>query len=377
MEKRSSSACAGRRCGASATRSDERAVPQVAPAVRAVGGRGTVGQRRGSRLGMALLGLLLVGFSLVAGLGRAVAAEPLPQIWMAATEPFRRAALGWGRNDYMELFPPGAPWRTAARHVQVFQIAKQFVERASAQQLSLVIAGLRRRGIALAMQGVPNIATRGCGRGIESYGPPRDMANDAARIKRLGGQLAYISMDEPLFYGHLFTPHDQRVACHAPIATIAADAARKIAAARRIFPSVQVGDTEPFGIPFISAGAWASLLQHWFSAFQAATGQPLAFVHADIVWLRPNAISQFEAAVPVIRRNGIPLGIIYNGTPADPTSAAWVADAKNHIRLIERRLGIVPAMAVFQTWTKRPRQMLPDTAANTLTGLIAAYVAGH
>ena len=240
-----------------------------------------------------------------------------------------------------------------------------------------MIADLKRRGMLLAMQGTPNLPTRGCGRGIESYGPPDDMGRDAARIRALGGTVTYIMMDEPLFFGHVFDARGGRIACHAPIATIAADAARKIAEAREVFPAVQVGETEPFGIPFLSAGEWASMLQQWFRAFESATGRPLAFLHADIVWLRPDAIGQFEAALPVIRAAGIPLGVIYDGTPADPTGAAWVADAKAHVVLIERQLGIVPAQAIFQTWMEMPMRMLPDTADNSLTGLVASYVASH
>lgn len=308
---------------------------------------------------------------------RAAAPDPIPQIWMSATEPVWRQAHGWPANDYMELFRPSSPWRYAAQHVEVFQVSKRFVEQAGDGALAEVISSLARRGIALAMQGTPNVPTAECGRGIESYGPPEDMARDAARIRRLGGTLAYIDMDEPLFYGHVFNGRRGTTPCHAPLAVIAASAARKIAAARRIFPSVQVGEAEPFGIPFMSAGGWASLLGRWFDAFAAASGMRLAFVHADIVWRRPNALAQFEAALPMLRAAGIPLGVIYDGSPFAPTSAAWVAEAKQHVQLIEARLGIVPAQAVFQTWMERPMEMLPDTASDTLTGLIAFYVASH
>lgn len=320
----------------------------------------------------------IIGGTLLAGLSQPAAAQGgMPQIWMAATEPVWREAHGWGQNDYLDLFQHGAPWQQALRHVQVFQFSKRFIEQSSPETLSRVISFLNRHGIAIAMQGAPNLATRGCGRGIESYGPPPDMGRDAAKIRRFGGQVSYIAMDEPLFFGHLYNSHGRRIACHAPIETIAADAAQKIAEARRVFPGVQVGETEPYGIPFVSAQSWASLLAQWFSAFRNATGQPLAFEHADIVWNRRDALSQFEAAFPVIRQAGIPLGIIYNGTPQDPTSAAWVTDAHRHIALIEKRLGIHPAHAIFQSWTERPRHMMPDTAADTLTGLIRSYVANH
>ncbi len=321
---------------------------------------------------------LLIGCPALAGFGRpATAQAPSPQIWMAATEPVWRDVHGWGTNDYLDLFQSGAPWQQALRRVQVFQFSKRFIEQTSPETLSRAIAFLNRNRIAIAMQGTPNMPTRGCGRGIESYGPPPDMARDAARIRSLGGQVTYIMMDEPLYFGHIYKGGGPRIACHAAIETIAADAARKIAEARRVFPSVQVGETEPYGIPFVSSAAWASMMAQWFSAFQSATGRPLVFQHADIVWNRPDALPQFEAALPVIRRAGITLGVIYNGTPQDPTSAAWVADAKRHIALIEGRLGIRPQHVIFQSWTAMPRMMLPDTASDTLTGLVASYAASH
>lgn len=324
------------------------------------------------------LALLLIAFPLLAGASRpAAAAGDPPQIWMAATEPGRRALMGWGANDYLELFQPGAPWQQVARSVRVFQLAQHFIEHTDPAMLSRVVSFLSSHDIAIAMQASPNLATRGCGRGIESYGPPHDMLRDAERIKRAGGVVTYITMDEPLNFGHVFNGRAGKIPCHAPIETIAGDAARKIAETRSIFPAVQVGDVEPYGIPSVSSEAWASMLGEWFSAFRNATGQPLAYEHADIVWNRPNALPQFEAALPVIRQAGIPLGVIYNGTALDPTSAAWVADAKSHVALIEGRLGIHPPQVIFQSWTDLPKMMLPDTAPDTMTGLVAAYVATH
>jgi hypothetical protein len=40
---------------------------------------------------------------------------------------------------------------------------------------------------------------------VSSYGPPHDMRDVAARVKRLGGVIDYIALDKPLYYGHVFT----------------------------------------------------------------------------------------------------------------------------------------------------------------------------
>jgi len=306
------------------------------------------------------------------------------EVWMASLEPVWRAIHGWPANDYMRLFQADAPWGQAARGVKVFEVYKKFVEQSSDEDLSKVLGALSRRGMALAMQGTPLIASEACGLGVEGYGPPHDMKDAAARVKRLGGIIDYIALDEPLYYGHVFTRRplmnyetQAPAPCHSPIAELARETALKIAEVRQVFPELKIGDVEPAGV-FPAGGAeFRRMLREWFQAYEGATGRKFAFFDIDVVWLQPDWQSQFDDAVSVVREAGIPLGVIFNGTPTEPTDAAWLTSARAHIRLVESKLGRPPDRAIFQSWTDHPRRILPETEPDSFTNLIKTYVESH
>jgi hypothetical protein len=299
------------------------------------------------------------------------------QIWMSATEPVWREIHGWPANDYLALFQPNAQWTESSAHVKVFELSKKFIDLTAEADLRRVLQDLERRGIAIAMQGTPLLASKTCGLGVEGHGPPHDMAASARRIKQLGGKLAYVVMDEPLYYGHRFNGGDRRIPCHTPIPELARQAAEKIAEVREIFPDVKIGDIEPLGVFPPDAAQWAEDVAQWLEAYQKAVGVPLAFMRLDCVWLRPNWEAQFDAVVPRIRAAKIPLGVIYDGTPQDPTDVAWTTSALNHSRLIERKLGGLPDHIAFQTWMDHPRTILPEDTPGSLTWLVRTYTRGR
>jgi hypothetical protein len=53
-----------------------------------------------------------------------------------------------------------------------------------------------------------------CGGGVEGYFAPDQTAALAAKLKRAGGTLQYIAMDEPLWFGHYY---NEKNACHSSI----------------------------------------------------------------------------------------------------------------------------------------------------------------
>lgn len=295
------------------------------------------------------------------------------KIWIGAAPPEWRALHGWGPGNYMELFNLESRWNRVAATTQAFFLTERFVLRAPETDLARVISGLNQRHIAIAMQVVPLVASRACGLGVESYGSRRDVLAAAQRIKALGGTLGYGRMDEPLWFGHVFVGRNGRVGCQMPIAALAAEAAAKVADLKRVFPAVQIGDVEPFGVPVPNA-TWGQDLRQWFSAYRNATGQPLAFFHADCAWVRPNWESQFLLGVQIVQAAGIPLGVIYNGSRRDDTDLSWSNAAIAHFKLIEGQLGVRPYAAIFQSWTDRPRKMLPEDEPGTLTNVVATYL---
>jgi hypothetical protein len=299
------------------------------------------------------------------------AAAEKPQIWMAATEPFWRQVRQWPANDYMELFDDAAPWRSAASAVRVFQVSRNFVLRAPEDELVRVISGLRKRNLALAVQGTGLFASAECGLGVEGYGPPSDMLRLAMRLQQLGGELRYIALDEPLHFGRQFKERHGKKGCQRSVPEIANQVSAKIADVKRIFPKVVVGDVEPVGS---LRANWLPDLEEWLDAYAAATKERLGFFRADVIWERPGWPAQLAAIRDLLARRGIPLALIYNGRRANMTDEEWTDTAERNASTVECSLGIKPAQVAIQTWMDRPRSLLPETQRGTLTNLVLRYV---
>src|SRR5579885_3419526 len=275
-------------------------------------------------------------------LGMAAGANA-PQIWMFALEPQWRKVMGYSANDWGNLFDSTAAWPIVASHLQVFEISKRFVVEADEAQLRRVLAFLRIHHIKLALQGTPLTATRTCGLGVEGHGPAHDMQAEASRIRRAGGELSYIAMDEPLFYGRFlkfFAWKGKRKTCDYSISELAAQAAQKISEVRSVFPSVIVGDTEPFGISADYSASWKESLVQWIDEYKSAAGSPLAFLQADVVWRAPTWRADLLAGAEIAMKKSIPFGLIYNASPNDTD---WTTVAADHFRTVEHQLGIRPA----------------------------------
>jgi hypothetical protein len=90
------------------------------------------------------------------------AAAQAGQIWLATMDPVTiadREQTGqdppgaYASNDFMDLFRPNAPWTKTASITQLFKGSTQFLHRSTDDPLSTVINDLRRRHIALGVEG--------------------------------------------------------------------------------------------------------------------------------------------------------------------------------------------------------------------------------
>ncbi|TDX02118.1 hypothetical protein [Dinghuibacter silviterrae] len=273
-----------------------------------------------------------------------------------------------GPSDYMALFQPDAPWQQVSTHIQTFCFScNQVFNPSWGINLPDMLSDLRRRHISLEVGMSPLSGDGHCGFHVEGYSNAAQPLSDARRLKAAGAEVSCYAMDEPFYYGHVFTGQN---ACHASIEDIAKDVAAKVKQVRSIYPGVGIGDVEPVGIPY---GNWLSDLEQWFDAFNAATGSPLAFFRVDMQW-GANWQGQMRQLAALLRRKGIPLQVIYNGSGNDRSDAAWTAQAAKHFRDYEASGLPKPDVAVFQCWTKNPTRMLPETDPSTLTGLVLQYI---
>jgi hypothetical protein len=253
--------------------------------------------------------------------------------------------------------------------VSVFKTSTQWILNGPDEALTRMFMNLRERGIALAIEAL--MLTREndqCGRGIEGYSDPGTIRRAAERIRALGGQLAYIAMDEPLWYRHSYRGPQ---ACQASLPSLARDVARTVKDVKAIFPDVKVGDIEP--LPQSSQSDWVGTIMQWAEEFESAVGAPLAFFDMDVDWVR-NWEPDFSRLARELAARGVKFGIIYNGNPNDPDDQTWTRNAEARFNAIEERLGIIPDQAILQTWMVHPTQMLPETRPGTMTNLVMRYV---
>jgi len=307
--------------------------------------------------GFVVLMLVIVGSLAMYGPARGA------EVWLASTDPYGRGphrpnvAL-----DYLDLFAEDAPWQTVASRISVFKVGPSLVDAAPDDVLRRVFHDLDHRGIALAWEAGVVPPGPSCGTGTEGYAG--DTGRSVRRIKAAGGNLAFVAMDEPLWYGHVADlPHS----CRLSLPELASGVAHNVAIIRSVFPDVQLGDIEPVGTKL--GAAWPDLISAWSAAFHEATGTPLRFFHADINWDAAWR-KDLSRLSPLLERQGIRLGVIYNGDPRAADDVAWTDRAMEHFQDVRDLAGIVPAADIFQTWDPRPTRLLPESRPGSLTNLV-------
>jgi len=285
--------------------------------------------------------------------------------------------------DYMAMFRPDAPWQRAASHAAVFEIGGRWASLGPEAELSQLFADLKRRRIGLDVGFEPLTAPGHgptvCGYHVEGYGGPRDgVLKFTQRLKSLGADPEYFGFDEPLYFGHVFGPRDGKNGCHSSISELAQDVANKVRQVHMVFPGVPFGDVEPLtfrpGDPWYQNNAWLRDLSDWIDAYQAAVGDRLAFLRIDMWWNTPWE-QHMPALMAMLKRKGVPLQVIYNGSGQDRTDEAWVNDAIESFKRFESGPWPKPATGVIQFWTPHPSRILPETEPYTATWLIDRYVA--
>ena len=290
------------------------------------------------------------------------------EVWLGPLDPVSRAAHKWdASSDYMELFRSDYKWKTAAANIRVFKIGPGFMQQEKDDDLRLIFSELKRHNIKLALE--MGMATRSehCQESTEAYGAPGLVEGLLTRVYRLGGDPAYIAMDEPLYYGHQY---EGGGACKLSVRQVAADVAPNVKLAKSIFPNVRIGDIEVVG----SSKEFLHATEEWVDAYREAVGSNLEFLHADESWSR-DGMANLQPLSAFLKSRRINFGIIYNGGATDgQTDQSWGRETTDHFTYIESGLGIVPDQAIFQTWVPLPSHNLPETTFGTLTNLVLQYL---
>jgi len=303
------------------------------------------------------------------------------EIWLSGVPPLIRPKMFQepsSSSDYLDLFKPDAPWQKVSQRTKVFMTNGGLILRESDAVLQAVFVDLKRRNIALAMEmGLVNARQdssghQACGVNVEGITTPNATRVIAERIKKNGGELRYVAMDEPLFYGHHFSGTN---ACHFTLSELAGNIAPNVAVLRELFPSVEIGDVEPIGTPQNIPPDWVDEIAQWTQVYQQVVGQKLSFFHADVAWTSPWQ-QQLAAVSRLAHERGMKFGVIYDGggTGKQESDELWTQEAIERFRLVESNPSTIPDHAVFQTWARWPHLMLPEDKPGTMTWLVNRYV---
>ena len=334
---------------------------------------------RRSAIALRFLAIAVLALGAVQGpVGASKASEAkLPLIWLSSPPV----------ADYMALFRDPDTWKTGLARTGVLTLSTHFASTTGDKALKEIIIFLQRHRMALGVDG--NLQTPGkdeCGLGIEGYDPPGSAKLLAARIKSLGGELRYIAMDEPLWFGHIAKSYwlPNHGACRDTIEGVAANVAAVVSEVRQVFPNVEVGDIEylPPGDD-VEWPHYSGELKTWLSAFEKKTGRPLSFLHFDVGW-QPNPRhggkvdetwrASLKSVTQIPSEAGIAYGVIYNGSPTDTGDDEWVDRAEERFQIAEGALQLKPDQVVIQSWMKHPGVVAPETTPGTLTNLLLRYL---
>ena len=290
-------------------------------------------------------------------------------IWFCPIVPFiQRAPFNPAYppgTGYMELFQPNAPWEGAAQHVDVFKVYAQWLRVATDAQLQQQFADLKRRHIALALEDGLQTRTPNCGQGLEGYGGDTILKR-VRRIRDNGGDLRYVQMDEPIYYGSIY---NGPTGCRRSVHDTIVDVANNCKALWSEFPDAEVGDIEP--IVGESGPIPVRAVAGGNRAVSSACGQAVGVVHRRH---QPDPARRHRSAKTVAHNTGFRKGPVRDDLQWTRHRRPHVArhNRSHNMANVEGAIGM-PDIAIFQSWDPRPLKLLPDTDPDCFTSIINRY----
>jgi hypothetical protein len=298
------------------------------------------------------------------------------EVWFAPNDNLPRpgAPGGYLNHDFPHLFDPSPAWDPK---IDVFKISPKMGSTIGpAEDLTRINAFLKDRRIALAvdtgamLMDSPDPVPGECGFGVEGSNRPGRNAIEFRRLKQLGIEVRYVTMDEPLTFGHYYS---KKNACHFSIDEVARRVAAAIAEIRQSYPDVRVVDAE--APPITTTAQWNADFPKWLEAYGRATGKPLDAIVYDLDWRQP-----WQAVVApgsrVARQAGVRVGIFFTGAPPPASDAEAVAAYKRNIQAVDAS-GLKFDLVMVANWTPHPSRNLPQSDPETLTSVLTWYLQQH
>ena len=265
---------------------------------------------------------------------------------------------------FRELFTRPEAWAETRRRVDVVGYADHNLNRQfNDAELGAWLPALARWNIGLGLE----VGA------VKPWGPTGRATFDAQRpmwdrFQRLGGRITALAMDEPLVCA--------RDDLKKPTAYAVEETARFIALVREHYPSVRIGDVEPYpSIPLPALVAWIDALQARLASLHV---RGLDFFRLDVDWVHftvegRGGWPEVKALEEACRARKVPFSLIY-----------WAADYPHMKRLgladdawwtvgVLRQgadyavVGGRPDEYVVESWVGAPAHSVPETDEGTFT----------
>lgn len=300
------------------------------------------------------------------------------ELWFSPPNDHPRSPTHWTFSEpgnFTRMFQHPEEWSFAASHVKVFGIDMSFGEDGPEEKLRPLFDFLKARSIGVNV-GLQSIYGEGCGKGVEGIVQvQRQPGNLARRLKRLGFDVAWFSLDGPLGFGHTYKGKE---ACRYSVREVAHRLAYTIADVRSSYPNAKFVDYEGdmVGMPL---NEWMPLLKEWLQAYREETGTALDGMGMDINW----RLAQREgrdwreasrATADALHPHGIEVGIFINAAGGkDVTDESWMAEAEQNAReVVAAKLPL--DFVILASWAFHPWRLIPEDDPLTMTHLVDWYV---
>jgi hypothetical protein len=253
------------------------------------------------------------------------------ELWFSPPNDHPRSPTHWTFSEpgnFTRMFHHPEEWPFAAAHVNVFGIDMSFGEDGPEEKLRLIYDFLKARNIGLKV-GLQSIYGEGCGKGVEGIVQvKRQPGNLARRLKRLGFDVAYFSLDGPLGFGHTYKGKE---ACRYSVREVARRLADTVADVRSSYPNAKFVDFEG-DFTQLPPEEGLPLLREWLQAYREETGTELDALAMDADWRKPWRV-RAPPTVEILHGRGVKAGIFITATGGkDVTDESWMTEAKQNIR---------------------------------------------
>lgn len=320
--------------------------------------------------------ILIVKFVLSCGVG-AVGAQ---SIWLAPQGAYNRA--GAQRPlDFLDMFKSDDLWRVSLSKIRVFKLYGRYIDSSPPSQLEKVIAFLKQRKIVIALEigsinGLADPRPTCGGPGlVEGYVTADAAFRITQKLKSVGADVQYFSLDEPLWYGHYYQGKvGGQPGCKTPLEPLLHSMKIPLSIMLSAFPAAEIGQIEPTILAMQGDGR--EKLLRWASLFKQEIGRPLDFIHLDVPWLHHEAEKSLARMVDIaeeLRRENLVKrrGVIVNGSGNAGSDLAWIDSARRNAMRVCKAFVRPPDEIIVQSWDPWPTRVLPESSPTALTSLIS------